>query len=651
MCVIHPALLEQVAPVLLGLDVMPASLEPGRLANALQSGPIDNVEALRDAISQALDQLCLVPFMCSVPFSRAVVENLVHTPEEGPPRISTLRPSQLSCHSLPTSISATSSFFEESMFDDARLSEVSAPKRHLSMSEILKVGQHIADEVVRVSQRFAVEDDDWDEDAVEEESKLAVSSGPRASFAAGRKKSCAQEHFARRSMQNLLAVATSDGALATSAGAAAMAAPRAPPQFDVPPNRAIRSASPRGFEEASDSSERSTARTETSSCSSTGSKATKKKQKPPKKVSPELGAVTAMHAVHFNGFQSFDDLTPDDLRPPLRVSSFGEKKAERCMLLAPEWRKHNRYMCSRVYPKGNRVNSSNITEQTTCKLWEAGVQMVALNLQTIDNTTLTNRALFDLNGGCGYVLKSHADEQPICLSVRVLSAINLPKSREERNESQPWDIWHPELSSTFMEPALSTDVVSPYVEIEVVGGRVCADGAGFAEIADTFKWTGTQQEMNGLCVSWDDGPCVCELWAPQYSFLRINVYKTINKWVGANKGMLLASEVVPVCALRHGYRSLQLRAPNGCKIEACKVLLHLSLDPAKRQEPVAEERRKTRKDRGARGSLAWGNLRLSTARASRAVPNLPGTLREKTTRARPKKSMAFGMAEESIAEE
>ena len=174
---------------------------------------------------------------------------------------------------------------------------------------------------------------------------------------------------------------------------------------------------------------------------------------------------------------------------------------------------------------------SNITEQTTCKLWEAGVQMVALNLQTIDNTTLTNRALFDLNGGCGYVLKSHADEQPICLSVRVLSAINLPKSREERNESQPWDIWHPELSSTFMEPALSTDVVSPYVEIEVALGarlcrrrRLCRDCRHIQVDRDATRNEWLMRLM-------DDGPCVCELWAPQYSFLRINVYKTINKWV------------------------------------------------------------------------------------------------------------------------
>ena len=257
-------------------------------------------------------------------FSRAVVENLVHTPEEGPPRISTLRPSQLSCHSLPTSISATF-FFEESMFDDARLSEVSAPKRHLSMSEILKVGQHIADEVVRVSQRFAVEDDDWDEDAVEEESKLLC---PRVRAQAS------QRVVRRAAHKSILLGGPCRICLRLQLQTAHLQRRRVPPLWQhQEPRRsstchptAQSDLPPRGFEEASDSSERSTARTETSSCSSTGSKATKKKQKPPKKVSPELGAVTAMHAVHFNGFQSFDDLTPDDLRPPLRVSSFGGKE-------------------------------------------------------------------------------------------------------------------------------------------------------------------------------------------------------------------------------------------------------------------------------------------------------------------------------------
>ena len=42
-------------------------------------------------------------------------------------------------------------------------------------------------------------------------------------------------------------------------------------------------------------------------------------------------------------------------------------------------------MLSRVYPMGSRVSSSNVSDELACRLWEAGVQMVALNLQTVDS--------------------------------------------------------------------------------------------------------------------------------------------------------------------------------------------------------------------------------------------------------------------------
>ena len=93
--------------------------------------------------------------------------------------------------------------------------------------------------------------------------------------------------------------------------------------------------------------------------------------------------------------------------------------------------------------------------------------MVALNLQTADGTTALNRALFDLNGGCGYVLKGSSDRAcGVRLAVRVLSVHNLPKSRDERCQPSHFDLYHPELSSTFVNPPLSpSDVASPLVEV------------------------------------------------------------------------------------------------------------------------------------------------------------------------------------------
>ena len=38
-------------------------------------------------------------------------------------------------------------------------------------------------------------------------------------------------------------------------------------------------------------------------------------------------------------------------------------------------------------------------------MWRCGVQMVALNFQTVDTFMHLNQGFFRQNGGCGYVLK------------------------------------------------------------------------------------------------------------------------------------------------------------------------------------------------------------------------------------------------------
>jgi len=66
------------------------------------------------------------------------------------------------------------------------------------------------------------------------------------------------------------------------------------------------------------------------------------------------------------------------------------------------WATHNMAHISRMYPRGSRLNSSNYNPAA---LWDAGVQMTALNYQTFDTGMHLNNAMFAANGGCGYVLK------------------------------------------------------------------------------------------------------------------------------------------------------------------------------------------------------------------------------------------------------
>lgn len=87
------------------------------------------------------------------------------------------------------------------------------------------------------------------------------------------------------------------------------------------------------------------------------------------------------------------------------MSSFPETKAEKYFVqqygqLAVV--KYHQNQISRVYPKGQRLDSSNFNPMP---FWSVGSQMIALNYQTADKPMQMNEAKFRDNGGCGYVLK------------------------------------------------------------------------------------------------------------------------------------------------------------------------------------------------------------------------------------------------------
>ncbi|KAF6772090.1 hypothetical protein AHF37_08524 [Paragonimus kellicotti] len=70
---------------------------------------------------------------------------------------------------------------------------------------------------------------------------------------------------------------------------------------------------------------------------------------------------------------------------------------------------YNKRQMSRIYPRGNRVDSSNYMPQI---FWNAGCQMVALNFQTPDLAMQLNQGKFEYNGNCGYLLKPEFMRRP-----------------------------------------------------------------------------------------------------------------------------------------------------------------------------------------------------------------------------------------------
>ena len=63
---------------------------------------------------------------------------------------------------------------------------------------------------------------------------------------------------------------------------------------------------------------------------------------------------------------------------------------------------HTENQLMRSYPAGMRIDSSNFNPVI---FWAFGIQMVALNYQTEDAGLAINKAMFEQNGLCGYVLK------------------------------------------------------------------------------------------------------------------------------------------------------------------------------------------------------------------------------------------------------
>ena len=117
--------------------------------------------------------------------------------------------------------------------------------------------------------------------------------------------------------------------------------------------------------------------------------------------SSDLPAIITLSSVNFQGLpQSQSDLARFE---PLKMVSFSEGQMAKLILKggAAVAQMHTRVL-SRVYPSGIRIDSSNYDPVPS---WNAGTQVVALNLQTNDEHTILNRGKFMRNGQCGYVLK------------------------------------------------------------------------------------------------------------------------------------------------------------------------------------------------------------------------------------------------------
>ncbi|KAJ8937421.1 hypothetical protein NQ318_007880 [Aromia moschata] len=183
------------------------------------------------------------------------------------------------------------------------------------------------------------------------------------------------------------------------------------------------------------------------------------------------------------------------------MSSFPEHKAEKliCQQERKFFLKYHQIQFSRVYPKGQRIDSSNYNP---INMWNCGSQMVALNYQTGDKPMQLNQAKFRDNGACGYLLKPDfmfsdefdpfdkntlVDVQPLTISMRVIAGRHLCRSKR--------------------------GIASPFVEVEVIG----------APFDSGVKLVTKRILDNGFNPRWSDEICEFVVANPHFALLRFVV--------------------------------------------------------------------------------------------------------------------------------
>ncbi|KAM3599068.1 uncharacterized protein V6R79_026267 [Siganus canaliculatus] len=276
------------------------------------------------------------------------------------------------------------------------------------------------------------------------------------------------------------------------------------------------------------------------------------KKDPPKvisKLSPELSdLVVYCRSVPFRGFENLSEKLPSEM------SSFSESDALRLIKDSGKlFVRHNSRQLSRIYPSGQRLQSSNYDPQ---EMWNVGCQMVALNFQTPGEQMDLNQGRFLANGRCGYILKpsflcsptSNFNPEntgggpghiPTQLIIRIISAQQLPKINTEKASS----------------------IVDPQVWVEIHGVDI-----------DNTKSKTHRIDNNGFNPRWD---CTLsfQLQVPDLALVRFVVedhdHTAKNDFVG--------QFTLPFMSLRTGYRHVHLLKADGSSLSPATLFIHVKV--------------------------------------------------------------------------
>uniref|UniRef100_A0A2K5CII7 Phosphoinositide phospholipase C n=1 Tax=Aotus nancymaae TaxID=37293 RepID=A0A2K5CII7_AOTNA len=213
------------------------------------------------------------------------------------------------------------------------------------------------------------------------------------------------------------------------------------------------------------------------------------------------------------------------------ISSLNENAAKRlCRRYSQKLIQHTACQLLRTYPAATRIDSSN---PNPLMFWLHGIQLVALNYQTDDLPLHLNAAMFEANGGCGYVLKPPVLWDKNCPMYQKFS----PLERDLDN-MDPAVYSLTIVSGQNVCPGNSTG--SPCIEVDVLGMPL-----------DSCHFRTKPIHRNTLNPMWNE-QFLFRIHFEDLVFLRFAVVEN-------NSSVVTAQRIIPLKALKRGYRHLQLR--------------------------------------------------------------------------------------------
>nr|XP_057918195.1 1-phosphatidylinositol 4,5-bisphosphate phosphodiesterase epsilon-1 isoform X3 [Doryrhamphus excisus] len=228
------------------------------------------------------------------------------------------------------------------------------------------------------------------------------------------------------------------------------------------------------------------------------------------------------------------------------ISSVNENAAKRlCRRYSLKLIQHTANQLLRTYPAATRIDSTN---PNPLLFWLHGIQLVALNYQTDDLSMHLNAALFEDNGGCGYVLKPAVLWDRSCPLYQQFC----PTERDvDRGSPAVYSLTI--VSGQNVCPANGSG--SPCVEVDVLGTP-----------GDSCHFRTKPIHRNTLNPMWSER-FHFGVHFEDLCFLRFTVVEN-------NSSQTTAQRTLPLRALKPGYRHVQLRTQHNESMEVSTLFIY-----------------------------------------------------------------------------